>query len=191
MSSTKESTTPQKDSANEGGSGIGAFALQYLAPATSSVSSFFSNITGQDQQNNAAIETAKQNAEARRELMSKSTDGGESSLRQRKTVATDDSDDVLSRQQQNHERIAEEMLSLTRNLKHNISASGSIIRKDTKVLSQATQDADSNLTQLRTESSRLESHLQQGTNWWLWSALALVCVTFLLMIIFIRFFPKR
>lgn len=184
-----ENTKDKKETPNEGGSGLGAFALQYLAPATSSVSSFFSNITGQDQ--SSAIDNAKRNADARRELLSTSTDDAGSSLRQRKTVITDNSDDILSRQQQNHERIAEEMLSLTRNLKHNISASGSIIRKDTKVLSQATLDADSNLTQLKSESNRLESHLQQGTNWWLWIALALVCVTFLLMIIFIRFFPKR
>ena len=59
-----------------------------------------------------------------------------------------------------------------------------------KVLKDASRKAETNVAKLKNESSRLESHLHKGTNWWLWIAIAVVCFTFLFMIVFIRFFPK-
>ena len=59
-----------------------------------------------------------------------------------------------------------------------------------QVLKDASKKAGENVDRLKHESTRLEGHLQKGTNWWLWIAIAVVCATFMFMIFFIRFFPK-
>lgn len=112
-------------------------------------------------------------------------------LRQRATTSSQDTDAILQHQQKMHEQIADEMVALTRNLKHNIIASNRVIKDDLEVIDKASKKADQNFGQLQKESSRLEDHLKKGTNWWLWISLALVCAIFLFMIFFIRFFPKH
>nr|XP_039252638.1 vesicle transport protein USE1-like [Styela clava] len=102
-----------------------------------------------------------------------------------------DTEAILQHQHKMHEKIADEMVALTRNLKHNIMASNRVIKDDLNVIEKSSKKADQNYGQLQTESSRLESHLKKGTNWWLWISLALVCAVFMFMIFFIRFFPKR
>jgi len=42
-------------------------------------------------------------------------------------------EDMLKYHEEQHEKIAEEIISLTRNLKHNISVAGKIIKEDTAV----------------------------------------------------------
>ena len=49
------------------------------------------------------------------------------------SVASSNVDELLKHQQDQHERIAEDIISLTRNLKHNITVSGKIIKEDTAV----------------------------------------------------------
>lgn len=118
-----------------------------------------------------------------------------SGLRQRATQSHDqgmkDASEFLKHHQKMHEQIAGEMLDLTRSLKHNIVAAKKVIQDDLEVLTKSNEQTDSNLGNLKNASTRLEGHLQKGTNWWLWICLALVCVVFLFMIFFIRFFPKR
>lgn len=48
-------------------------------------------------------------------------------------ATSSDSETMLRHQQEQHELIAEEIISLTRNLKHNITVSGKIIKDDTAV----------------------------------------------------------
>ena len=50
--------------------------------------------------------------------------------------------------------------------------------------------ADSNYEKLKVESTRLEKH-SQTCNWWIWLMLALVVITFLSMIVFMKLFPKK
>lgn len=118
-----------------------------------------------------------------------------SGLRQRSAPSQDqglkDAGEVLKHHQKMHEQIAGEMLDLTRSLKHNIVAAKKVIQDDLEVLTKSNEQTDSNLGNLKKASTRLEGHLQKGTNWWLWICLALVCVVFLFMIFFIRVFPKR
>ncbi|XP_076813177.1 vesicle transport protein USE1-like isoform X1 [Clavelina lepadiformis] len=165
-----------------------ALANQLLIPSKSqTISSVVASPTGQHIKHVAAT---KYSSEMRKELMSKESDK-QGNLRQRSApTKSHNTDEMLRIQQDQHERIAEDMISIARNLKHNITVSGKIIRDDTKVLHKASKKAEENISQLKHESTRLESHLHKGTNWWLWIALAVVCITFLFMIFFIRFVPK-
>nr|XP_002122322.1 vesicle transport protein USE1-like [Ciona intestinalis] len=165
-----------------------AFANQMLIPSDKqTIPSLVASPTGKQIKQNAAIQYRSQ---MKKELFSKSddsTNSDQNNLRKRKIRNVDEE---LEHHEQVHENIAEEIISLTRNLRHNITVSGNIIREDTKVMQQSAKNADSNISQLQHESSRLEAHLRKGTNWWLWISLAIVCATFFTMIVFIRFFPK-
>ncbi|KPP68257.1 vesicle transport protein USE1-like, partial [Scleropages formosus] len=99
-------------------------------------------------------------------------------------------DAVLQHHHNLQEKLAEEMLSLARNLKNNTVAAQSIIRQDNQTLTQSMRQADVNFEKLKTESERLEQHAKKSVNWFLWLMLVLVCFSFISMILFIRLFPR-
>ncbi|CAH1254521.1 USE1 [Branchiostoma lanceolatum] len=101
-----------------------------------------------------------------------------------------DLDTVLQRHQDMQAKIAEEMLTLARSLKHNQLAAQNIIREDTKVLDKSSKLAEGNYDRLKVETDRLEEHVKRSCNWTMWTMLAIVCIIFLFMILFIRLFPK-
>ncbi|PIO31597.1 hypothetical protein AB205_0178090 [Aquarana catesbeiana] len=88
------------------------------------------------------------------------------------------------------EKLAEEMLRLTQNLKSNTLAAQNVIKQDNQTLSQSLKLADQNFEKLKTESDRLEQHAKKSVNWILWIMLIFVCFTFISMILFIRVFPR-
>eukprot|EP00058_Branchiostoma_floridae_P024384 XP_002609874.1 hypothetical protein BRAFLDRAFT_125999 [Branchiostoma floridae] len=102
----------------------------------------------------------------------------------------EDLDTVLQRHQDMQAKIAEEMLTLARSLKHNQLAAQNIIREDTKVLDKSSKLAEGNYDRLKVETERLEQHVKRSCNWTMWTMLAIVCIIFLFMILFIRLFPK-
>ncbi|XP_023674719.1 vesicle transport protein USE1 isoform X2 [Paramormyrops kingsleyae] len=99
-------------------------------------------------------------------------------------------DAVLQHHHNLQEKLAEDMLSLARNLKNNTLAAQSIIKQDNQTLTQSMKQADLNFEKLKTESERLEQHAKKSVNWFLWLMLVLVCFTFISMILFIRLFPR-
>ncbi|GCC28667.1 hypothetical protein chiPu_0007099 [Chiloscyllium punctatum] len=112
-----------------------------------------------------------------------------SGLEDEKQTATE-LDAVLHRHHNMQERLAEEMLSLARNLKNNTLAAQSVIKQDNQTLTQSLRMADQNFEKLKVESERLEQHTKKSVNWLLWLMLVVVCFTFISMILFIRIFPK-
>ena len=129
---------------------------------------------------------SKYTNQVREELM------GSSSLRQRKMA--DDSSDVdvvLNFHREMQDKVASEMVSLAHNLKQNMSTASDILRKDVQVLAGASSHADSNLSGLRLNSERLGDFVRRSCQYWLWISLAVVCFTFLWIVVFIRMFPKR
>ncbi|KAI8496056.1 SNAP receptor use1 [Branchiostoma belcheri] len=102
----------------------------------------------------------------------------------------EDLDTVLQRHQDMQAKIAEEMLTLARSLKHNQLAAQNIIREDTKVLEKSSKLAEGNYDRLKVETDRLEQHVKRSCNWTMWTMLSIVCIIFLFMILFIRLFPK-
>lgn len=134
--------------------------------------------------------------EMRKELLG--DDNGFSSsngVRQRRggdnNSTSDDLDAVMQHHHNIQEKLAEEMLSLTRNLKHNTVAASNIIQEDNRRLEESNRMADSNYGKLKTESERLEVHANKPCNWWVWGPVIFVTIIFLWMIFLIRLFPSK
>ncbi|KAK3533377.1 hypothetical protein QTP70_019320 [Hemibagrus guttatus] len=126
-----------------------------------------------------------------------SSAGSETELRHRSRSVPGDEcesaaelDAVLQHHNSLQEKLAEDMLSLARNLKNNTLAAQNIIKQDNQTLSQSMRQADMNFEKLKTESERLEQHAKKSVNWLLWLMLILVSFTFISMILFIRLFPR-
>lgn len=141
---------------------------------------------------------ARYTGEMRNELLdtgSRSANDGEG-LRNRKGLEAEekqsasDIDAVLQHHHNLQEKLAEEMLSLARNLKNNSLAAQNVIKQDNQTLSQSLRMADQNFEKLKTESDRLEQNAKKSVNWLLWLMLIVVCFIFISMILFIRIFPK-
>jgi len=107
-------------------------------------------------------------------------------LRRRNTSVDNDS---VTHHEKMQDKIADDMISLTKILKHNISASGEIIKKDIKMLNQITANTDTNLRNLKKENQKLDAEKNKGSCW-LCVLIGLVSFIFVFMIFFIRFFPK-
>ncbi|ESP05296.1 hypothetical protein LOTGIDRAFT_102889 [Lottia gigantea] len=101
-----------------------------------------------------------------------------------------DIDTILQHHHQIQEKLADELLNLTRNLKDNIKVSSKIVVEDTKKIQDSTKLSDVNYFKLKVESDKLESHTK-ACSWWIWIMLVMVMVTFLWMIMFMKMFPKK
>ncbi|XP_045216269.2 vesicle transport protein USE1-like [Mercenaria mercenaria] len=120
---------------------------------------------------------------------SNNIDSTNNGVRQRRTQEEGDIDAVLKHQRKVQERLAEELLSHTLNLKEFAVASSSIVKKDIEKISDTTKLADKNYTNLHKESQRLEAKTK-SCSWWIWIMLVLVTLTFLWMVVLMRMFPK-
>ncbi|GFT30832.1 vesicle transport protein USE1 [Nephila pilipes] len=134
--------------------------------------------------------------EMRDELFRKSDDSnfGSDGVRLRNTssnVPQEDFDAVMQYHNSMQEKVAEEMMSIVQNLKQNSLLAGHIIKKDTEAIQKSTVLADDRHAQLKVESEKLETFVKKACNWGVWIMIAIVCVTFMWMIVFIRLFPKR
>ncbi|XP_060591303.1 vesicle transport protein USE1-like [Ruditapes philippinarum] len=110
-------------------------------------------------------------------------------VRQRRTQEDGDIDAVLKQQRKVQERLAEELLSHTLNLKDFAVASSSIVKKDIEKIGDTNKLADKNYSNLQRESQRLEAKTK-SCSWWIWIMLVLVTLTFLWMVVLMRLFPK-
>ncbi|XP_018410601.1 PREDICTED: vesicle transport protein USE1 [Nanorana parkeri] len=174
-----------------------ALANQFLAPGrTPTISKERTPVT-----KTVHLQTqARYTGEMRSELLEKngisSTDSGDGYPRKRKGSITNDKqseaelDAVLQHHHNMQEKLAEEMLRLTQNLKSNSLAAQNVIKQDNQTLSQSLKLADHNFEKLKDESDRLEQHAKKSVNWILWIMLIFVCFTFISMILFIRIFPR-
>ncbi|XP_063770461.1 vesicle transport protein USE1 [Pseudophryne corroboree] len=174
-----------------------ALANQFLAPGrTPTISKERTPVT-----KTVHLQTqARYTGEMRNELLEKATsspyDSDHLYPRKRKSSVSDDKqsaaelDAVLQHHHNMQEKLAEEMLRLTQNLKNNTLAAQNVIKQDNQTLSQSLRLADHNSEKLKTESDRLEQHAKKSVNWLLWMILIFVCFTFISMILFIRLFPR-
>ncbi|KAM9329136.1 LOW QUALITY PROTEIN: vesicle transport protein USE1 [Gastrophryne carolinensis] len=173
-----------------------ALANQFLAPGrTPTISKERTPVT-----KTVHLQTqARYTREMRSELLEKFcvfSNSGDIYPRKRKGSISDDKqsaaelDAVLQHHHNMQEKLAEEMLRLTQNLKSNTLAAQNVIKQDNQTLSQSLKLADQNFEKLKTESDRLEQHAKKSVNWVLWIMLIFVCCTFISMILFIRLFPR-
>jgi len=89
------------------------------------------------------------------------------------------------------EKVAKELLNLTKNLKQNTTLAGHIIKKDVETLESTKRLAEKNMDKLEKSNSVVADFVRRSCQYWLWITLAIVLFTFLWMVLFIRMFPKK
>lgn len=106
---------------------------------------------------------------------------------------TDKSQSVKRKNSDNHDvsdDITSNILELTNNIRATMHAANDIIKKDTEMLSSVAGGADRVSVRMQMNTDRLSDFLRRNYQFWIWIALVIVTITFLMMVIFIRFFPK-
>lgn len=88
------------------------------------------------------------------------------------------------------EDITRNLLELTNNIRESMNAANAIIQKDTETLSKVAGGADSVSLKMQRNTDKLSDFIRKGCQCGIWIALILVTFTFLMMVIFIRLFPK-
>lgn len=89
-----------------------------------------------------------------------------------------------------NEDITQNLLELTNNIRESMNAANAIIQKDTETLSKVAGGADSVSTKMQRNTDKLSDFIRKGCQCGIWIALILVTFSFLMMVIFIRLFPK-
>jgi len=101
-------------------------------------------------------------------------------------------DAILAEHKDQQERVAEEMIALTRSLKEQSAAAGNLIRKDTEKLGQTVEQVDNNLAKLGEETKRVGEFSARGScRCWIWLMMGLVVLTFIMMVMTMRLFRKK
>lgn len=124
-----------------------------------------------------SIKNAKIHQELRKELLGSESNSG---LRQRNVPTGDDNLEQAVKHYSNmQEKLAEDMLVLTRNLKEQTQTANMIIKKDTEIVSRSAQMTDKNYDVLESESNKLQDHSKRAWKCWMWLMIALVLAIFM------------
>lgn len=87
------------------------------------------------------------------------------------------------------EKIAENMLLMTQNLKEQTETANRIIRKDTEIVKRSTEISDKNLDSLSSEADKLQDHSRNAFKCWMWIMIIFVMTVFIgLYNLFIKIF---
>lgn len=117
------------------------------------------------------LNNAKYNSELRKELF----DGDDASgLRKRAT-----NDNMEQYYANIQEKISDDMLALTRNLKEQTLTASKIIKKDTDVALKSTKMAYQNTGSLEKESKKLDEHNRKACKCWIFIMMGLVIAIFI------------
>lgn len=115
------------------------------------------------------LNNAKYNSELRKELF----DGDDSSgLRRR--GANESSENMEKYYANIQEKLSDEMLSLTRNLKEQTITASKIIKQDTDVVTKSARLAHQNTGSLEKESKKLDEHNKRACKCWMWMMIGIV-----------------
>ncbi|KAK9767224.1 hypothetical protein K7432_003147 [Basidiobolus ranarum] len=100
---------------------------------------------------------------------------------------------LLEHHRHAQEELTNDLVRMAEILKNNSMSFGDILKRDEKVLDDAHGALTGNLDRLKKESGRLTQFTKRSskTTWITWGVVALVCLTFIFMFLFIRIFPKR
>lgn len=142
---------------------------------------------------------AKYGLELRSELFG--LEDSDDSLRKRNIIkaqnftstssSQEDIDSILKYHQNMQEKVAENMVLLTKSLKEQSQIASTIIRGDTEALKKSSDLTDRNLMSLKKESEKLQEHSRSAWKCWLWIMLAVVMVIFINMVLFMKVMKKR
>lgn len=113
--------------------------------------------------------------------------------KQKKKQQPQDVDQKLRDEDARQRELTETMVSLTQDLKRTVQSTKQLIGRDTEVLKRNITHTEDNFGNLQKESERLEKKLKFSCSCHctMWFMLAVVCMVFLSMVMFIRINPKR
>jgi SNARE protein 1 len=101
-------------------------------------------------------------------------------------------DKAMMEQESNvNEEITQNLLELTNNIRENMQAAQAIIQKDNETLAKVASSADGVGLKMQKNTDKLSEFVRKGCQCGIWVALLLVTCTFLMMVVFIRLFPKQ
>ncbi|XP_028169914.1 vesicle transport protein USE1 [Ostrinia nubilalis] len=103
----------------------------------------------------------------------------------------EDIDSLLKYHQNMQEKVAENMVMLTRSLKEQSQIASTIIKADTEALKKSSDLTDRNMMSLKKESTRLQEHSRSAWKCWLWIMIAVVVAIFINMVLFMKVMKKR
>lgn len=103
----------------------------------------------------------------------------------------EDIDSIMKYHQNMQEKVAENMVLMTKSLKEQSQIASKIIRGDTEALLKSSDLTDRNVISLKVESERLQEHSRSAWKCWLWIMLAIVMVIFINMVLFMKVMKKR
>lgn len=89
------------------------------------------------------------------------------------------------------EKLAEDMLLLTKNLKEQTETANKIIKKDTEIVSKSAKLTDQNMSSLSTESAKLQESSKKAWKCWMWLMIGLVMMIFIFMVLFMKIMKKK
>ncbi|XP_015118057.1 vesicle transport protein USE1 [Diachasma alloeum] len=138
--------------------------------------------------------TAKYNRDVRAELFN--SDGGMGQDGMRKRLANQQSQDedldaILKYNRNMQEKIAENMLMMTKNMKEHALTASAIIKSDLNSLDKADKLTETNAHKLNKESLKLEEHTKSTWRCWVWLMIAFVMIVFFNMIFFMKIAKKK
>ncbi|XP_041984640.1 vesicle transport protein USE1 [Aricia agestis] len=107
------------------------------------------------------------------------------------STSQEDIDSLLKYHQNMQEKVAENMVMLTKSLKEQSQIASTIIKGDTDALKKSSELTDRNMMSLKVESERLQEHSRSAWKCWLWLMLAVVMVIFINMVLFMKVMKKR
>uniref|UniRef100_A0A6B2EPN1 Vesicle transport protein USE1 n=1 Tax=Phlebotomus kandelakii TaxID=1109342 RepID=A0A6B2EPN1_9DIPT len=119
--------------------------------------------------------------------------GGDGSMRQRKIgsgSAGDDMGKAMKHYADIQEQIAENMISLTSNLREQTETANRIIKSDVETVKRSTVLTDSNFGSLKTKSEKLMEHSKRACKCWVWMMIGFVMMIFMFMVFFIKVMKK-
>ncbi|KAL5290086.1 USE1 family protein [Megaselia abdita] len=122
---------------------------------------------------NRQIENSKLFSLLRKELINDDT------LRRRKPGEGSDMEQAMKYYSDTQEKIAENMLLLTQNLKEQTETANRIIRKDTYVVKRSAEISDKNLNSLTKEADKLQDHSKNAFKCWMWIMIIFVMAVFI------------
>ncbi|EPB76445.1 hypothetical protein ANCCEY_04429 [Ancylostoma ceylanicum] len=100
--------------------------------------------------------------------------------------------DDLMKHEEKQENLANELLSLTRSLKQNMTVAGNVLKDDNKRLSSMNAQVDANTARLGAEGTRLAHHAYKcGFDCALIFVALFIFWSFICMVIVMKIFPKR
>uniref|UniRef100_A0A182PPA6 Vesicle transport protein USE1 n=1 Tax=Anopheles epiroticus TaxID=199890 RepID=A0A182PPA6_9DIPT len=115
-----------------------------------------------------------------KELRSELFNGNFSTIRRRAgQKVAENLEQTVKQYSTEQERLAEDMLRLTRNLKEQTETANKILKKDTEIVSKSAKLTDQNTSSLTTESSKLQENSKKACKCWMWLMIVFVIVTFI------------